>query len=250
MAGAISIADLKASRRHKGRLLQRNSKMSTLLNECPGALLGWSRPARDGVGFHCETPFGRREMVCSPAEGHTLTFAPTGAGKGRNVLIPNLVANPRSSIVCIDVKGELYRTTAPRRRAMGQTVWRLDPFNVCGPESDSLNVLDVFDLGGDVETLAQMQAELLSVGNRGVKDPFWDVSASGLIAGILVYVALQAARVDRSLRKVRDLLMSDDVVYSLAVLLDTVGKEMNLMARQEIAAFLQMPERDTRGGVL
>ena len=49
--------------------------------------------------------------------------------------------------------------------------------------------------------------------------------------------------------KVVDLLMSDDVVYNLAVLMDTIGKQLPPLAHREIAAFLQMPEV-TRGGVL
>ena len=53
----------------------------------------------------------------------------------------------------------------------------------------------------------------------------------------------------RNLNEVCQLLMSDDVVYNLAVVLDTVGKRLNKACYQEIASFLQMPEL-TRGGVL
>jgi type IV secretion system protein VirD4 len=44
--------------------------------------------------------------------------------------------------------------------------------------------------------------------------------------------------------------MSDDVFYQLAVLLDTHEKTMNRMARDEMLAFLQMPDRETRPSVL
>ena len=55
---------------------------------------------------------------------------------------------------------------------------------------------------------------------------------------------------ERNLGAVWDLLCSDDVDYKLAVLLDTHGKSMNRMAYQEIAMFLQLPEKETRPSVL
>lgn len=46
------------------------------------------------------------------------------------------------------------------------------------------------------------------------------------------------------------MLHSDDVIYDLAVLLDTKGKTMPRFAYQEIASFLQHPERETHPSVL
>jgi type IV secretion system protein VirD4 len=60
--------------------------------------------------------------------GHLLTFAPTGAGKGVSVVVPNLMAYP-GSVVCIDPKGAIAAVTAKSRHNRGQEVVLLDPFN-------------------------------------------------------------------------------------------------------------------------
>lgn len=59
-------------------------------------------------------------------------FAPTGAGKGRNVLIPTLLSTT-DAVVALDVKGELARETARfREHHLGQRVFVLDPWGVTG----------------------------------------------------------------------------------------------------------------------
>lgn len=60
-------------------------------------------------------------------DGHCLTFGPTGSGKAVSVVVPNLLNYP-GSVVCIDPKGAIAPITAARRRAMGQKVILLDPF--------------------------------------------------------------------------------------------------------------------------
>ncbi len=120
---------------------------------------------------------------------HLMTVAPTGTGKGRSVVIPTLLTYP-GSVVVLDPKGENYEVTARARREMGQQVIQLNPFGVSGEETDSFNVMDVFDLPGiDIETEAQLMAELFSQGNRGSRDPFWDLTACMLLAGVMGYVA-------------------------------------------------------------
>ena len=59
--------------------------------------------------------------------GHCLTFAPTGAGKGVSVVVPNLLKYP-GSVVCVDPKGAIAAVTAQRRLDMGHNVVLLDPF--------------------------------------------------------------------------------------------------------------------------
>lgn len=182
-------------------------------------------------------------------DSHLMTIAPTGAGKGRGVIIPNLLTY-RGPVVVFDPKGENYMTTARRRREMGQHVVKLDPFGVVDETTDAFNPLDIFNLQNvDIETDAQMLAELISSGITGFKEPFWDVSGSALQSGVIAHVASSLPDNERHLDSVRGLLMADDTVYKLAVVLDTVGKTMNRMAHDEIAAFLQMPDV-TRGGVL
>jgi type IV secretion system protein VirD4 len=190
-----------------------------------------------------------KEDIGYNGEGHLITIAPTGSGKGVSAIIPNLLTFP-GPVVVIDPKGENYAVTARRRRELGHRVIRLDPFRLMDSTSDALNPLDLFSLGEDFDdTDAEMLAELLSVGNKGLDDPFWDNSGQGLLAGTINVVASPHSTYAKNLISVRNLLSSDDVVYNLSVVLDTIGKKIPPMAYREISSFLQLPEI-TRGGVL
>ncbi|MEZ6022666.1 MAG: type IV secretory system conjugative DNA transfer family protein [Hyphomonadaceae bacterium] len=180
-------------------------------------------------------------------EGHLITIAPTGAGKGRGALIPNLLMYEGPAIV-IDPKGEAYRVTARRRREMGQQVHVIDPFGVVTDETDSLNPMDAFDIPGvDQSALAMDIAKQLSGGGFSLKDPFWDVRGHDLAAGVISAVASTAEPQERSLQKVRKYLKADDTVYGLAVLLDTVGGKLHRFAYEEISSFLQTEDRCRSG---
>ena len=177
-----------------------------------------------------------------------MTVAPTGAGKGRSVLIPNLLTYT-GPVITLDPKGELYHVTAARRRELGQRVIRLDPFRITGTDTDALNPLDVLTLPQcDLESESHWLASLLANGQRGSREPFWDESAIALLAGIITYLGTENSE-NRHLNQLRRMLHADDTVYNLAVLLDTAGKSMNVVAKQEIAAVLQTPDV-TRGGIL
>jgi hypothetical protein len=71
-------------------------------------------------------------------DGHVLTCAPTGAGKGIGAVIPNLLDYPGSAFV-LDFKGEIHAVTASARRALGHDVILIDPFGVVGAPTRSLN---------------------------------------------------------------------------------------------------------------
>lgn len=197
-----------------------------------------------------EPPADARQDLFYTGSAHLMTVAPAGAGKGRGAVIPTLLDYP-GSVVVNDPKAENYHVTARARREMGQQVIRLDPFGVAGKGGDAFNMLDVFRLPGmDIETEAQMIAELFSQGNRGVKDPFWDLNACSLLSGIICYVISVLPPEERSFQAVRNALFGDDPIYSLAVILDTVGKQIPKSAYQQISSFLSMSDRDTRPGVL
>ncbi len=182
-------------------------------------------------------------------DSHLMTIAPTGSGKGRSVIIPNLL-HYKGPVIVVDPKGENYAVTARRRKEMGHRVIVLDPFRVMEKESDGLNPFDIFTLeNSDIDTDSQMIAELLSEGNKFAKDPFWDLSSCGLYSGIIAYIVSALEQKDWNMNKLRDTLMNDDVDYHLAVVLETLGKKISRMAYQEIASFLQMPEKETRPSV-
>ncbi len=200
-----------------------------------------------GFGRGGAIPARTGEPVWLRGEGHLITIAPTGAGKGRGALIPNLLTYEGPAIV-IDPKGEACRITARRRREMGQEVRIIDPFGIVTDKTDSLNPMDAFDIpGADPSSLAMDIAKQLSGGGASLQDPFWDIRGHDLAAGVISAVASLHTGSERTLQKARKHLKGDDTTYNLAVLLDTVGGQLHRYAYEEIASFLQTEDRCRSG---
>ncbi|MEQ9506010.1 MAG: type IV secretory system conjugative DNA transfer family protein [Hyphomonas sp.] len=214
-------------------------------------LLGWQlEEAKPQVGFRDGSAPAASEgqPIWLEGEGHMITIAPTGAGKGRGALIPNLLTYEGPAIV-IDPKGEACHITARRRREMGQTVHVIDPFKVISDKTDSLNPMDAFDIPGvDVSALALDIAKQLSGGGKIAKDPFWDIRGHDLSAGVIAAIAATREPGERNLIQVRRMLKRDDSSYNLAMLLDAHGSKLPAFAYEEISNFLQTTDV-TKSGI-
>lgn len=195
-------------------------------------------------------PPGSLEPIYLDDGGHLITVAPTGAGKTIGAVVPNLLIYPGAAVVT-DPKGELYDVTASRRRAMGQEVILLDPYGITGEKTGSFNPLQyMWELKNIfLEDEAQSSARTLTGQVSFARDPFWDNTASALLAGVILYMVSVLEAKERTLGKLYQLLHGDDVVYKQALILDTVKNKLNEVGYQEIAAFLQNPDV-TRGGIL
>jgi type IV secretion system protein VirD4 len=218
-------------------------------------LLGWSaaEQSRSPIGFshHHVAPEPKSEEnvpILYGEDRHLVTIAPTGAGKGRGVIIPNLLRF-EGSVIVIDPKGETWHTTARRRREMGQEVRLLDPFGAISRRTDSLNPFDLFDRPGALlDADSEMLASLLA-GDAGFhKEPFWDNWGRSLMSGVIAAVAETGGAGERHFGKVREILMSDDAVYNLAALLEN-HEHINRLSKQNISSFLPITEQ-TRSGIL
>jgi type IV secretion system protein VirD4 len=233
--------------------MARKSSKRSAFHGSRDLLLGWSAEpeARARVGFgedsQAERPLGRRAVTMND-DGHIITVAPTGAGKGRGAIIPNLLRY-EGPVIVVDPKGENCRVTARARRAMGHDVKIIDPFGLVTETTDQLNPLDVLARPGvELESEAQALAMMLAGGENTLKEPFWEIWGRSLVSGVIAYVAEREAEGERSFGRVRELLKNDDVVFALAKLLDENDDLMGI-ARTEIAAFLQLTDV-TRSGVL
>jgi type IV secretion system protein VirD4 len=206
-----------------------------------GLPVGWTTKARDTpIGFPRGSPANdRKTLIRYDGDGHLLTLAPTGAGKGRSSLIPALLTYPGATLT-IDIKGEAYAVTARRRREMGHVVVVLDPFCAATLTPDSLNPLDIINLPGSAPDVdSEFLAELLggSVPLTG-NDRFWESNAKGMLVGTIGLAAEHEDRLKRNFGQVLDLMYDDNVDYMLATYLDKHTFKNNL-ARQELAAYLQ-----------
>jgi type IV secretion system protein VirD4 len=77
---------------------------------------------------------------------------------------------------------------------------------------------------------------------------FWQNEARSLLLGVILYLCAvpdKACSFGEVVRTMR----SDDVVYSLAVVLDTIGKKIHPVSYMNIAAFLQKADKE-RSGVI
>ena len=219
-------------------------QQTSLLNST-GLLLGrWSETKHSTIN----------NMLRWQPEGHLLTVAPTGAGKGVGVVIPNLLTYP-GSVVAIDPKGENYQISSRARRRMGQTVFRLDPFNVCGSKRQAkLNPLDLLDPDSDdFADDALVIADMLVLRTGNEKDPHWDEKALTVLQGLIMFVVTHAPEEDCHLGEVRRLLTSssdtwDNVLEMMSEAggaIASTAHQLERMAIEERASVLSTAMRHT-----
>ncbi|MCA8927023.1 MAG: type IV secretory system conjugative DNA transfer family protein [Alphaproteobacteria bacterium] len=129
-------------------------------------------------------------------DGHLITVASSGSGKGVSAIIPNLLTW-EGSVICNDPKGENAAITARRRQEMGQEVYVLNPWGLHVGEPWNLhcaafNPLDWLDTEsedvGDDATMMANTIVLRDKGTSGVEGHFAD-EAESLLTGLILYVA-------------------------------------------------------------
>ena len=173
---------------------------------------------------------------------HILLFAPTGSGKGVGFVIPNLLFW-EGSCICHDIKLENFELTSGYRQKMGQKVYL---WNAASPQgiTHCYNPLDWIakELGQQVDDVQKIANLLLP------EQEFWNNEARSLFVGVVLYL-LSVPEKLTSFGEVVRTLRSDDVVYNLAVVLDTLGKQIHPVSYMNIAAFLQKADKE-RSGVI
>ena len=132
--------------------------------------------------------FGRKVMRFGGPE-HVMLEAPTRAGKGVGVIIPNLLDWP-DSLVVLDIKQENYENTAGYRlKALGQRVVLFNPLDPSG-RTARYNPLSYINRRDPVEVINELQkiaAMLYPDPLTGEK--FWAEGARTAFLGITAYIA-------------------------------------------------------------
>lgn len=178
----------------------------------PGLLVGWSlesRRPRRPIGFSYGDPLknpatGSIDPILLEGEGHLMTIAPTGAGKGTGCIIPALLRYP-GPVIVIDPKGENVAITARRRREMGQRVVVIDPMGITDQPGDALNPLDLIDieLASAVDEVAVL-ARALCTPTEDDRNRWWSSRGAHLAIGTMLMVLAEAHPGTASLLDVRD----------------------------------------------
>ena len=201
-------------------------KENTAVAACWGDV--WS--SGDMFPYGKDTPNGRRGVFLGyDGEGvngrpvgfsddrHVLTIAGSRGGKGRSLIIPNMLMY-EGSVLAIDPKGELARITSRARAEMGQRVYVLDPFEASleGCKNDAqkealkarlaqYNPLAELDPASRtfVDDAAIIASALIK--DNHSNDRFWSDSAKVLVHALILYVFILPEE-DHNLCMVRDLL--------------------------------------------
>ncbi|WP_375330108.1 type IV secretory system conjugative DNA transfer family protein [Candidatus Tisiphia endosymbiont of Nemotelus uliginosus] len=173
---------------------------------------------------------------------HALLFAPTGSGKGVGFVIPNLLFWEHSMIVH-DIKLENHGITSGWRQKQGQRVFVWEPSNPDGI-THCYNPIDWVSTKP-----GQMVDDVQKISNLIMPEKdFWNNEARSLFLGVVLYLIADPTKT-KSFGEVVRTMRSDDVVYNLAVVLDTLGKVIHPVAYMNIAAFLQKADKE-RSGVI
>jgi len=115
---------------------------------------------------------------------HTLWAGPSGSGKTAQ-LVATLLSLRARSVLILDPKGQLYKMTRDYRSTIGATFF-LDPTELTSARFNPLCEVPV----GTMREFAAVKniAEIL-VDASGLKksDPFWPISASELLAAVILF---------------------------------------------------------------
>ena len=184
----------------------------------------------------------RGDFLVTDGYQHILLFAPTGSGKGVGFVIPNLLFW-QDSVIVHDIKLENYELTSGwRKKRFKQKVFLWNPADPDGI-SHCYNPMDWISKkpGQMVDDVQKICSFLLP------EQEFWQNEARALLTGIMLYLVADESK-PATLGEVVRTLRSDDVVYNLAVVLDTMGKKIHPVSYMNIASYLQKPDKE-RGSV-
>lgn len=132
--------------------------------------------------------FGGKVMRFGGPE-HVMLEAPTRAGKGVGVIIPNLLDWP-NSLVVLDIKQENYDNTAGyRMNVLRQQVLLFNPLDPNG-RTVRWNPLSYIDRRDPVEVINELQKiAAMLYPDPLTGDPFWAAGARTAFLGITAYIA-------------------------------------------------------------
>ena len=152
----------------------------------PGDMNRQKMFAKSGIILGKNGRSKKARLIRQDEQTHTLLVAPTGAGKGVGVIIPNLLTYG-GSVVCVDVKGENWRLTAQARKTMGDSVYRFSPraLDGCSHRWNPLSYIAT-DNARRISELRQLSTYLFPVTSLNADS--WVKGARNIFVGVCLYV--------------------------------------------------------------
>lgn len=202
-------------------------------------ILLFDKPTGIVLGKDCST----QKYICKPLEedGHVFLIGGSGSGKSSCLVIPTLLANPRTRIFAIDIKGELsYKSVKYGDEHVlifnpsDRSTYGYDPFYNLSAASGSQQLL---------ETMQNITYSLIPL-PPGLKDPFWKVSARNLLIGLLIYYYRQGLT---NFINVIDEILNKPTRDSIQAVMDNANP--NSAEYRYLVQFSSM-EDETLGGII
>ena len=124
----------------------------------------------------------------SGINNNVLIFGPSGAGKTRHYVKPNIL-NGNESLIISDTKGSLYKEVGPQLKKRGYKVKNIDFTDLRG--SNGYNPLDYIRYNEKNDTYNEMDIMSLTqciVPSTISQDPYWDFAARQYLAVLISFV--------------------------------------------------------------
>lgn len=168
--------------------------------------------AIDRTAYQSQTIVGRNRTIETDSfqtgiNNNMLVIGPSGAGKTRHVLKPNLL-QMGSSFIVLDTKGTLCREMGAVLAGAGYTVECLDFASICEePRPLPAGAVHVgYNPFAFIRRTADgkpNQQDILSIAValcpvESMKDPFWDRAAANLLAALIAYVMEELPREEQT----------------------------------------------------
>ncbi len=203
-------------------------------------------------------------------DGHVITIAGTGAGKGVAVVKPNLMTYA-GSVVVLDPKGENFEATVESRLRLGNRVFLVDPFGAAAGGLGAKytarfnplqSIADALAEGrhGDIFDEAAVIADMIVVTREGEKESHFNDKAKSFLKTAILFVTYAPPYQDRAkfpltLTTVKDAILrwfqSPETIKVFADVcratphLESAAGEITMVAGEERASVLSTVQRHT-----
>ena len=204
--------------------------------------------------------------------GHIVSVAPTGSGKGRDVLIPALLDDTMRDFSClvVDPKGQLASVTGPQAAKMGKRVIMLNPFNIwpdcIGAKAERFKGFEkLCDFSGAYNPLATLdpksdsfvpdaEAFAQAIVYQEHEADHWTDSARDLVTGLILYAAVHGEKAEKNLAWVRSTICNRTRLFDIAAQffgdiennLDLAVSEANEFIAQKLGRFGEPEAKDNK----
>ncbi|CAK7035074.1 MAG: Protein VirD4 [Bacteroides sp.] len=226
------------------RSLFGESRLATLSDINKSDLIGTNEGIILGVKTYFFGIFQR--IIYLSGHVHALLYAPTRSGKGVSVVIPNALAW-KGSLVALDMKGEIWDTTAGFRQAHGQECY-LVSFAPRDLKTWGWNPLfyisnDPHFRIDDIQKIGQMLFP-----NVQSESPIWQASSRALWLGLVLLLMETKGSVVSLGEVARQLSQGDERLKNLVKERQESDNPLSEECYLSLFDYLETPEK-TRGGV-